>query len=234
MRAIGSPGARQVEPEWLDMLPADDARAIRSRRDLARVNALMANPGIVARELRAGLAPRAARIAEIGSGDGAFALGVARRIREHAGSITLLDRAAVPAAACLAAFRDAGWEPVPVAAGVFEWLRDPATPRFDAIFANLFLHHFERPRLAELLRLAAAKTRLFVACEPRRSRTALAGSRLLGLVGCNDVTRHDAVVSVRAGFSGKEISDLWDAPGEWHLEERRRSLFSHGFVAERP
>lgn len=227
------PAARLVEPEWLDTLPADDARAIRSRRDLARVNALMANAGIVARELRAGLAPRAARIAEIGSGDGAFALRVARRLREHAGSITLLDRASAPGASCLAAFRFAGWTPEPVAADVFDWLRDPATPRYDAIFANLFLHHFERPQLALLLRLAAARTRLFVACEPRRSRTALAGSRLLGLVGCNDVTRHDAVVSVRAGFSGEEISELWSAPGEWHLEEGRRSIFSHGFSAER-
>ena len=224
--------ARRVEPEWLDSLPADDARAVRSRRDLARVNALMSNAGIVARDLSAGLAPRAARIAEIGSGDGVFALRVARRLAVHAGSITLLDRASTPSAPCLAAFRTAGWTPAPVAADVFDWLGDPATPRFDAIFANLFLHHVERAALARLLRLAAGRTRLFVACEPRRSRTALAGSRLLGLVGCNDVTRHDAVVSVRAGFSGKEISELWDAPGAWHLEERRRALFSHGFAAE--
>lgn len=225
---------RRVEPEWLDTLPAGDARAIRSRRDLVRVNALMANPGIVARELRAGLAPRAARIAEIGSGDGAFALRVARRIRSHAGAVTLLDRASSPDDDCLDAFRAAGWTPAPVTADVFDWLGDPATPRFDAIFANLFLHHFERARLAELLRLAAAKTRLIVACEPRRSRAALAGSRLLGLAGCNDVTRHDAVVSVRAGFNGREISELWSAPGAWHLEEGRRSIFSHGFVAEHP
>ena len=233
MTPLELPAARLVEPEWLDTLPADDARAIRSRRDLVRVNALMANAGIVARELRAGLAPRATRIAEIGSGDGAFALRVARRLREHAGSITLLDRASAPAEGCLAGFRDAGWSPAPVTADVFDWLADPATPRFDAIFANLFLHHFERARLADLLRLAAEKTRLFVACEPRRSRTALAGSRLLGLVGCNDVTRHDAVVSVRAGFSGHEISELWSAPGGWHLEEGGRSIFSHGFCAER-
>jgi hypothetical protein len=234
VRTIGLPHTRLVEPEWLDALPADDARAIRSRRDLSRVNVLMANPGIIARELRAGLAPRAARIAEIGSGDGAFALRVARRVGELAGSITLLDRASAPGDECLDAFRAAGWTPTPVRADVFAWLADPATPRFDAIFANLFLHHFERARLAELLRLAAARTRLFVACEPRRSRAALAGSHLLGLVGCNEVTRHDAVVSVRAGFSGREISELWNAPGEWHLEERRRSIFSHGFVAEHP
>ena len=234
MSAAGLPHTRKVEPEWLDTLPAGDARAIRSRRDLARVNVLMANPGIVARALRAGLAPRAARLAEIGSGDGAFALRVARRLRQQAGSITLLDRASAPDAKCIAAFRAAGWDPAPVAADVFDWLDDPATPRFDAIFANLFLHHFERAPLAELLRLAAAKTRLFVACEPRRSRTALAGSRLLGLVGCNDVTRHDAVVSVRAGFSGREISALWSAPGPWHLEEGRRSVFSHAFTAEHP
>ena len=43
---------RILEPEWLDTLPEDDARAQRSRRDLVRVNALMGNVGIVARLLR--------------------------------------------------------------------------------------------------------------------------------------------------------------------------------------
>ena len=119
------------------------------------------------------------------------------------------------------------------AADVFAWLRDSATPRFDAIYANLFLHHFEPEPLAELLGLVAARTNLFIACEPRRSRPALVGSKLLGLAGCNEVTLHDAVVSVIAGFRGDELGALWPVDGGWHLEERARGLFSHGFVAER-
>lgn len=228
-----APAARRIEPEWLDGLPAADPRAIRSRRDLVRVNTLMSNPGIVAGELRSRLRRGAARIAEIGSGDGAFALRVARRIDRREGTLTLLDRATQPDRRCLERFRAASWQAAPVRADVFDWLRDARTPSFDAIFANLFLHHFETDRLAELLRLVAARTRLFVACEPRRSRTALAGSRLLGLVGCGPVTRHDAVTSVRAGFTGAEISELWSERPGWRIEEGPRGLFSHAFVAER-
>ena len=100
------------------------------------------------------------------------------------------------------------------------------------VFQQLFLHHFEPGRLACLLALVAKRTRFFVACEPRRSGTALLGSRLLGLVGCNDVTRHDAVVSVRAGFRDREISALWPVGG-WDTEESPRGLFSHCFIARR-
>jgi len=176
--------ARRIEPEWLDELPAGDPRATRSRRDLVRVNALMSNPAIVAGELRSRLRPGAVRIAEIGSGDGALALRVVRRMGRREGTLTLLDRATEPDPKCLERLRAASWQAACVRADVFDWLRDTRTPRFDAIFANLFLHHFEPDRLAELLRLIASRTGLFVACEPRRSRTALAGSRLLGLVGC--------------------------------------------------
>ena len=219
---------RRVEPEWLDQLPAGDPRAMRSRRDLVRVNALMANAGIVARELPPGLG----HFAEIGAGDGAFALRLARALPPvgPGATFTLLDRQAIVPRDVRCGLADRGWTPRLVESDVFAWLRDPATPSFDAIVANLFLHHFERDALAEMLRLAARKANRFVACEPRRSQAALIGSRLLGVVGCNDVTRHDAVVSVRAGFRDGEISSLWPAEG-WTLREGARGLFSHGFVA---
>jgi hypothetical protein len=50
------------------------------------------------------------------------------------------------------------------------------------------------------------------------------------VLGCNAVTRHDAVVSVRAGFAGKELSAAWP-PGAWQLEERVAWPFTHLFVA---
>ncbi len=219
---------RRVEPEWLDELPAEDPRAMRSRRDLKRVNAMMANARIVARAL-----PREARrVAEIGAGDGAFAVRLVRRLRGD-GELTLLDRQDIVPAARLDALARRGWRARAVRGDVFDWLRDGATPAFDAIVANLFLHHFESRRLAGLLELIAARAPVFVACEPRRSGAAMLGSRLLGLAGCNDVTRHDAVVSVRAGFRDREISALWPDGGAWTLEESRRGLFSHCFVARR-
>ena len=68
--------ARLVEPEWLDELPADDPRTQGSRRDLARINAVMFQAAIMARALaRSCGAPK--RIVDLGSGDGRFMLGVA-------------------------------------------------------------------------------------------------------------------------------------------------------------
>jgi Methyltransferase domain len=225
---------RLVEPEWLDELPADDPRAMRSRRDLERVNALMANAGIVAGEIARAFPGGAQRIAEIGAGDGGFALRLARRLpRPVSGAtFTLLDRQAIVTSETRATLATLGWDTRCVEADVFDWLRDDSTPAFDAIVANLFLHHFAPSRLRELLDLAARKTRCFIACEPHRSSFALLGSRLLGLVGCNDVTRHDAVVSVRAGFRDRELASLWPAQG-WIVGEGARGLFSHGFVARR-
>src|SRR5258706_501667 len=57
--------ARVLEPEWLDELPPQDPRAVRSRADLRRVNWGMANARMLAKALQPGLAP-GARIVELG------------------------------------------------------------------------------------------------------------------------------------------------------------------------
>ena len=223
------PGVRVVEPEWLDTLPPDNPRAQRSRRDLVRVNALMGNAWIVRKELRR--LAEARSIAELGAGSGVFCLGVLSPERPvHA---TLVDLHPIVSSDTIAAFSSGGHRVDCVAADVFQWLSSPGTAVQDVVIANLFLHHFEPPRLAGLLDLVSRRARAFIACEPRRSRLALAGAKALGLVGCNDVTRHDAVVSVRAGFGDGEISALWPAHEAWSLEEGRRGLFSHGFTAVR-
>jgi SAM-dependent methyltransferase len=229
------PHARRVEREWLDELPAEDPRAMRSRRDLRRVNALMSNAPIVAGELRA-FAGSLTRVAEIGAGDGAFALRLARALPRPAAAaeFVLLDRQPLTDPRVERGLADLGWRATWRCADVFEWLRSDDAGRCDAIVANLFLHHFDDGPLAELLRLAASRARLFVACEPRRSRVALLGSHLLGFIGCNDVTRHDAVASVRAGFRGQDLSQLWPDAAAHVLQERPRGLFSHGFVARAP
>jgi len=223
--------ARSLEPEWLDTLPEGDARALRSRRDLVRVNALMGNAAIVASLLDALPGSRPVRIAEIGAGDGAFASRVTARLRGK-GEIVLVDRASRPSPAVLQAMMRGGWKATAAQADVFEWLA--GCGNLDAVFANLFLHHFDAPALRRMLEGIARAAPLFVACEPRRSKIALTGSRLLGLVGCNDVTCHDAVVSVRAGFTGHEISALWPRASNARLEERPRGLFSHAFRAALP
>ena len=227
---------RRIEAEWLDELAADDPRAIRSRRDLRRVNALMGNAFLIARELKRNVPHGASKImAELGAGDGSLMLRLAKKtaIQLKDAQLVLLDQQDIVSPKTLARFALLGWRAEPVAADVFAWLAQPVDQVYDVIIANLFLHHFDPERLALLLSLVAQRTRVFIACEPRRSNLALFGSRLLGVVGCNDVSRHDAVVSVRAGFAGKELSALWPAVSGWALEERAHGLFSHCFAASR-
>ena len=111
-------------------------------------------------------------------------------------------------------------------------LADRSGP-LDIVIANLFLHHFSADQLTGLFGALADRASLFVALEPRRGAWPLFGSRLLGLIGCNAVTRHDARVSVRAGFAATELSSLWPPSADWELSERSAGLFSHVFVARR-
>jgi len=225
---------RSIEPEWLDGLPPDDPRALRSRRDLRRVNALMRNTAIVAGELKRNFPNRSPRvIAELGAGDGTLMLRLAERMQWPGVHAVLLDQQDIVSTRTLAGFTALSWTAETATADVFEWLAQPQGRIFDVIVANLFLHHFDPARLQTLLSLAAQCTRVLIACEPRRARLALAGSRLLGIVGCNDVSRHDAIVSVRAGFAGCELSALWPAGPSWRLQERAQGVFSHCFVASR-
>ena len=219
---------RLLEPEWLDELPPGDLRAIRSRADLRRVNAIMGNARCIASALKILPAEESLKIADLGCGDGAVSLAVARRLRRPRVRLTLVDRAPVVHGITLERLAALGWHARIAADDVFDFLAREEP--LDAIFVNLFLHHFDDAKLARLLAAAAARTRLIVACEPRRSVIALAGSRFLWALGCNDVTRHDAAVSVRAGFTAAEISRLWPSQG-WEIEEKAAWPFSHLFIA---
>lgn len=217
---------RVLEAEWLDGLAPHDRRAQRSRADLRRVNFLMGNASHIAGALSGG---QILRIADLGAGDGSLMLRVARRLRRPGVEVTLVDRA--PSVE-VEGFERLRWRATVARAEALEFLRRPG-PRFDAIVCNLFLHHFEPAALRRLLEAAAQRTALLVACEPRRSRLALQACRLLGLLGCNDVTRHDAAVSVRAGFLGCELTASWPQAQGWQLSERRARPFGHLFVARR-
>jgi hypothetical protein len=224
---------RHIQPEILDDLAVDDPRAVHSRRDLQKVNVFMGHTGMMTRALRAAAAPPRVLV-ELGSGDGTFLLKVVQRLGFATGMrATLVDRRPSVNVATRERFEAVGWTIDVCESDAFEWLCRPRAETADVTIANLFLHHFREGELANLLNLAAQQTIRFIACEPRRSRTALAGTALLPLLGCNDVTLHDARVSVRAGFRDREVSALWPSDTGWQLTERRRGLFTHAFVAAR-
>ncbi len=237
---------RIVTAETLDGLAENDPAAMRSRRDLQRIHWLMGTRGIMARALQRLLASRPAaaplRLLELGAGDGSLMLGVARALGTQwpAVEITLLDRQDLVTRATLDSYARLGWTASPQVVDVFDWASTPLPAvqapgaHFDVIVANLFLHHFEGPELATLLAAIESRTPRFLACEPRRAGLALAGSHLVGAIGANAVTREDAVLSVHAGFRGKELSALWPGdPSFWTLEEMPAGVFSHCFLAQR-
>ena len=132
---------RTLEPELLDLLAADDPRARASRRDLARINFVMRQQSIMAQLLRSLAPPR--RLADLGSGDGRFLLGVARRMAPLWPNVTALivDRQDIVSAQTRAGFAALGWTCEGISRDIFT-----ALPHLDAdiITANLFLHHLDR------------------------------------------------------------------------------------------
>ena len=172
-----------------------------------------------------------AQITELGAGDGTFLLRVARTIspRWPNVSATLLDRQRNVTPDTLVDFAALGWRAEVVVADVF----DQPQISCEVMIANLFLHHFAEARLTELFQLIAQHSKFFIALEPSRAAWPLFCSRLLWVIGCNAVTRHDAVISVRAGFSGTELSTLWPDKQSWQLTERPAGTFSHLFIARK-
>jgi hypothetical protein len=223
---------RTLQPEILDDLSPDDPRAIRSRRDLQRINVLMGHRGFISRQLRGILRPPAI-VVDLGAGDGTLLLRVARRLGRTAAPVRaiLVDRRLAVSPSTRDGFAALGWKMESVEADVFEWVTRTDPDAADVTLANLFLHHFDEHRLSILLRHTSAQTRTFIACEPRRSRTALLGAATLPLIGCSSVTVHDAKISVRAGFRDNELSRLWLRNEGWRLTERSGGPFTHVFLA---
>jgi len=143
----------------------------------------------------------------------------------------LVDQQSLVTAATQEALRALSWSVEAVRADVFEWLRGRGWDVADVTIANLFLHHFAGDRLSTLLRLASRQTRVFLACEPRRSGAALAAASMMACIGCNSVSVHDGRISVRAGFRDRELSAIWPRGDGWILDEQKAGRFTHGFVA---
>jgi|SRR4051812_13358474 hypothetical protein len=226
---------RRVQPELLDALPSEDAEARRSRADLRRLNRIMGTLPIVLNGLDdvARQAPPR-HILELGAGDGRLMLDIARHRAPHWPdvAVTLLDRQNTIETESLQGLHALGWRPGVIHADALDWLTQQQGVSWDVIVANLFIHHFAPAEVSRLFKHIAVRTRAFLCCEPRRSLFALASSHLVGLLMMGRVTRADAVLSVRAGFRGNELSACW-AEKDWTLREYSAGLYSHCLLALR-
>jgi ubiquinone/menaquinone biosynthesis C-methylase UbiE len=163
---------RDVQPELLDQLPAGDHHAVHSRRDLQKINAWMGHARLMGRMLAAAPSRPPQSIVELGSGDGTLLLKLARRFAPQwkPSRVVLVDRQPVVSPATTAAFASLSWPIEFAQMDVFEWLERSRPASTDVTLTTLFLHHFVEQDLGRLLQRVAAQTRLFIACEPRRSQ----------------------------------------------------------------
>jgi hypothetical protein len=227
--------SRIVLPEILDTLDPSDPRALRARRDLRRVHVVMRTVSILRSALkRLSLAARPCQILELGGGDGSLLLRLARSIRPQWTNVTLtlLDRHDIVSPQTVRSYGELGWRVKVARQDVMAWALQSRAEHYDLAIASLFLHHFDDSMLAVLLSAVAAHCDAFVACEPRRGVMAALGSSMIGVLGASRVTREDAVTSVAAGFTRRELTALWpDDVGRWSTEEFTALPFTHCFTA---
>lgn len=186
---------RVVVPELLDSLPAADPDAIASRRDLRFLNAVMGNYRWMEKQLSVH-AHGDGTIVEIGAGDGELARRLCTRMPNLANRYHALDLAPQPADWPAGAT----WHQMDV------WSEAGAVLLKGAggIVANLVLHHFEDNSLRRLGSLLM-NCQVILVCEPCRREIHVWQGRLL-FPFLNKVTRHDMVVSIRAGFRAHELA----------------------------
>ena len=185
---------RLVECEILDHLPADDPAAIRSREELRLINGIMGNHRWILRRLKALIKP-GWRVLELGAGDGGLCGALIGSGVCAAKQITAVDLAPRPDEL----HPDVSW----LRQSIFEM---DQLPPAEIVIANLFLHHFDADHLTALGSKLGPMTRVVLACEPARKRFHLAqGDLLAALAGFNDVTNHDMLTSIRAGFVEDEL-----------------------------
>lgn len=186
---------RQLTPELLDHLPHDDPGAIRSRRDLRRINTFMGNDSWILRNI----STETPSITEIGTGDGNLLSKIHNRFP------------AIPLIACDLAPRP---DSLPDAV---EWIRGnilekPPETNGGTLIANLILHHFTDEQLEQLAPWIANFDHIIVN-EPLRSPI----PRYMGLLAnplVNAITRHDMRVSIEAGFVTNELPTLLQLGGK--------------------
>jgi hypothetical protein len=198
-------GQRVVEPEILDQLPPGHPDVVRGRIDLRVINFLMGSERWMARQIREFPAARARGVLEIGAGEGTL---LERLAKNHPG---------IPLMACDLAPRpgwlstEIGWDQ----RDVFECLEHSSG---GILAANLFLHHFED---LELRRFAPLMRNFEVLCfhEPFRTAQSLIDARLM-LPFVGRATKHDMVVSIRAGFIPGELPKVLGLdPADWRVRE---------------
>jgi len=208
-----------IGTELLDDPRADPVLVGRQLRDIARLNALFGGTRAVLRELEPFFERRRRErgkgkgetwtLLDVGTGSGDIALATRAAARRRGIDLMAIGLELNPTAARIAS-----------AAGVPTIVADgnalPLGPRsVDVIVASQVLHHL--PRAVAVRWIAAfdrVARRAVVLADLRRSRVAMAGvwAASVGLA-MSGLTRHDAVVSLKRGYTLPEFRAMLEGAG---------------------
>ena len=212
---------RLVQPEILDGLSQDSSAAHASRRDLRIINRLLGSQAwfedTLQNSRRAGES-----VLEIGAGTGELGRALSAIVPE-------VEMAGL----------DLGRRPIdwPQQAPWFETdvLDFTGWDDYPIVIGNLFFHHFDGAGLAQLGAHLNEHARVIIASDPLRvRRTTTLCSLLCPLIRAHPVTRHDARVSIAAGFRHDELPQLLQLdPAIWRWRTQETWLGSCRLVAER-
>ena len=215
---------RATDPEMLDE-GVPDEEALRSLADIRFVNRWLGNRGRLASIVRPYLeaSPRP-RLLDVGCGSAdipAYLLSKTPRLVAVGVDIKLLHLEAAPR------------EVRRVRADVRALPFPPRT--FDVVMASLFLHHFDGPEVADVLRGLFALTRgALVINDLRRARLPYAFARAtFPLLLRSRVSRNDGLLSIRRAFTRDELAAAFV---EARIPVRIERAFPYRLlaVAERP
>jgi len=216
-----------IGTELLDDPRSDPVLVGRELRDIALLNALFGGTRAVVRELKSFLERRRAMgnrkremwtLLDVGTGSGDIALAARAAARQLDIDLKAIGLELNPTAARIAS-----------AAGVPTIVADgsalPLGPRsVDVVVASQVLHHLPRPVAVRwIATFDRVARRAVVLADLRRSRVAMAGvwAASVGLA-MSGVTRHDAVVSLKRGYTTTEFDEMLRQAGVRTVARYRR------------
>jgi SAM-dependent methyltransferase len=211
---------RANDPELLDE-GVEPEEALRSLGDLRFVNRWLGNRQRLLRAVRADLEGSSApSLLDVGCGSGDVPVWIASQVGRPV-SVVGVDIKALHLKAAPAALRG-------VVADVHALPFPDA--RFDVVTASLFLHHFEGPDVARVLReLYRVTRRALVINDLRRARVPYVfGRATFPLLFRSHVSVEDGLLSIRRAFTRDELEQEFVAAG---IPARVQSTWPYRLIA---